>query len=225
MAQLPDSVWDKARACFLFHHMEAGRRDTLLATLDAPSRFSKGERIYSGAHFRRALGILLKGEAQVSRTGADGRRTVMNRLGPGQVFGVAALFGDDPSYVTDVEAAAECLVLFLPQETITRWVREEPPVAENYIRFLSGRIRFLNGRIASLTNGQADDRLRRFLIEHCGEDGEVALPRSMTELAGVLHIGRSSLYRSLEALEDEGFIRREGRHIFIEDIRRETDWI
>ena len=41
------------------------------------------------------------------------------------------------------------------------------------------------------------------------------IPVSMVELAQSLNIGRSSLYRSLDALEAEGWIRREGRDIHL----------
>ena len=53
--------------------------------------FQQGIR-YSCHAFRRALGLLLQGEAQVYRPGEDGRRVVMNRLTTGEVFGAAALF-------------------------------------------------------------------------------------------------------------------------------------
>ena len=42
------------------------------------------------------------------------------------------------------------------------------------------------------------------------------LPGSMVELAQTLNIARSSLYRSLDALEAAGKIRREGRKVFID---------
>ena len=99
-------------------------------------------------------------------------------------------------------------------------------VAENYIRFLTDRIRFLNRKITALTDGQSDDRLRRYLLEHGSETGEVELPGSMKELAQMLHMGRSSLYRSLDVLLAEKTVRREGRKLIIEDMQRlKADWI
>lgn len=55
----------------------------------------------------------------------------------------------------------------------------------------------------------------RYLLEHRQPDGLVNIPVSMVELAQSLNIGRSSLYRSLDALESEGWIHREGKSIRI----------
>ena len=66
---------------------------------------------------------------------------------------------------------------------------------------------------------KADERLTGYLLAHRGEDGQVTLPGSLLELAQSLNIGRSSLYRSLDALTQSGAIRRQGRRIYVDDPR------
>ncbi len=200
---------------FLLRGLTEEERDSLLEEAPLPIRFDKGESIYSSHSFRRALGLVLEGEAQVFRRDGEGHRVVMNHLDPGNIFGAAALFGEEDSYVTEIAALQATVVLFLAQDLVLSWMRKYFSVAENYMRFLTGRIRFLNEKIAGFTSGQADERLRRYLLENCREDGSVALPRSMSELAQMLNVGRSSLYRSLDSLAASGTIRREGRAIFI----------
>lgn len=163
---------------------------------------------------------MLQGEAQVWRAGEDGRRVVMNRLPAGSVFGAAALFGECEAYVTEISALRRCAVLFVSQQQASDWMRGHYAIAENYIRFLSGRIRFLNQKIAEFTDGQTEDRLVRYFLDHRSGDGRVILPGSLTELAQTLNIGRSSLYRSLDALTASGAVRREGRRIFVDDPAR-----
>lgn len=211
---------------FLFTGIPVGECEALMACLPPPREFSKGDGIYSCHDFQRALGVLLEGEAEVSRPCADGHRVVMNRLKAGGIFGAAALFGDCSDYVTEIRAATTCRVLFIPQDQMLELMKRDFRLAENYIRFLSGRVRFLNEKIASFTDGQTDDRLRRYLLQNSDESGRVALPRSMVELAQTLNMGRSSLYRSLDALEAAGLIRREGKKLFICDRQRLlADWI
>ena len=211
---------------FLFQGLQPAEIETLCETLPEPETFCKGSQVYSPLRFRRAMGILLSGELRVIQPGGHGGRVVMNRLMPGQVCGVAALFGECEEYVTEVLAAADSRMLFVSQEALTRLMRADFRVAENYIRFLSGRIRFLNHKIAALTDGQSDDRLRRYLAEHMDPSGEVELPGSMKELAQMLHMGRSSLYRSLDALLDGGVVRREGKRLLVVDMQRlKADWI
>lgn len=68
----------------------------------------------------------------------------MNRLGAGQIFGAAALFGETDAYVTEIEALRATRLLFISQARMSDYIARYPVVAENYIRFLSDRIRFLN---------------------------------------------------------------------------------
>ena len=211
--------WELLARVFLFQGLQTEEIQVLCEALPEPETFAKGSRVYAPLRFRRAMGIVLSGELQVVQPGGHGGRVVMNRLLP-------ALFGECEEYVTEVLAAVDSRVLFVSQEALTRLMREDFRVAENYIRFLSGRIRFLNHKIAALTDGQSDDRLRRYLAEHANPQGEVELPGSMKELAQMLHMGRSSLYRSLDALLSREIVRREGKRLVVVDMQRlKADWI
>lgn len=143
--------WELLARVFLFQGLQTEEIQVLCEALPEPETFAKGSRVYAPLRFRRAMGIVLSGELQVVQPGGHGGRVVMNRLLPGQVCGVAALFGECEEYVTEVLAAVDSRVLFVSQEALTRLMREDFRVAENYIRFLSGRIRFLNHKIAALT--------------------------------------------------------------------------
>lgn len=172
--------------------------------------FAKGETIYDADHMRRALACIVQGRARVMFG-----RVVMNDLYPGDVFGAAALYGTSEEYSSSVVVVSPCRVVFIPQETVSRWMSAVPRVGENYVRFLSDRIRFLNRRLSTLTAGHADGRLWQYLLAHQDADGMVIISGGMTALAERLDMGRSSLYRSLDALTDAGYIRREGKKIYI----------
>ncbi len=133
---------------------------------------------------------------------------VMRRLTAGEVFGAAALYGEVDAYVTDIVADTDATVLFLSQEELSVLFRRWPTTAENYIAFLSDRIRVLNQRIESFTAGSAEERLYGWLLSHRRADNVTVSPISMTELARTLDIGRSSLYRALDALEAAGKLVR-----------------
>ena len=172
--------------------------------------YHRGDVIYDSTLVQAALAVILSGEVCVYHG-----RVVMNVLRAGDVFGAAAIYGQDEPYASRVVADSACEVVFVPQETVSRWMASEPRIAENYIRFLSDRIRFLNRRLATLTAGQTDGKLWRYLLAYAGADGVVRLSGGMTELAKRLNMGRSSLYRSLDSLADAGRIVRDGREIRI----------
>ena len=178
-------------------------------------RFAKGSVIYSPASFSRALGIVLSGSVDVLRC-ESGRQVRLNRISSGESFGAAALYDDrDETYATTVVACEECVVLFIDGGRLSEMMKSDFILAENYIRFLSGRIRFLNRRVAGFTAGAVDRKLARYLLEHAPKDGVVSLPKNMTALSDALGVGRSSLYRSLDALCDAGVIERRGKEIVV----------
>lgn len=179
-------------------------------------RYDKGQIVYDRGHVRRSLALVLEGHLQVMHG-----RAATNDLRPGDVFGAAALYGREEPYTSTVLAASACRVLFLPQETVSAWMAAVPRVGENYVAFLSDRIRFLNRRLSTLTAGPADGKLWRYLLTHRQADGTVSLPGGMTGLAKRLDMGRSSLYRSLDALTAAGKITRQGKYIIV-NIKEDT---
>ena len=172
--------------------------------------FEKGAIVYDADHAQRALALVMEGHLRVCLG-----RVVMNDLHPGDVFGAAALFGPPEPYPSIVSALTACRVVLLSQETVSRWMAAVPRVGENYVRFLSDRIRFLNRRLSTLTAGQANGRLWRYLMAHMDADGLVTISGGMSALAERLDMGRSSLYRSLDVLLEAGRIRRNGKQIII----------
>ena len=114
-----------------------------------------------------------------------------------------------------------CSILFLSMEQMRQILLQNPVIAFNYIRFLSDRIQFLNRRIASFTAPNAEQTLLSFLRQQPQQRCEGV---SMVKLSEVLNIGRTSLYRVVQQLEQNGVIKREGRVIQLmeePDISRE----
>lgn len=181
-----------------------------------PVRFERGQTIYDRTRFRRSLGILLAGKAEVLKRSA-GHAVILNRLTAPGLFGAASLFVDGGEYVSEITALEPCTVLFVPQDLLTACMRRDFALVENYLCFLSERIRFLNGKIDSFTQSSAESRLAWYLLDISGQNEAFRLPVSLKNLANVLNLGRASLYRALEALTEAGLIERDGKRIRILD--------
>ena len=69
----------------------------------------------------------------------------------------------------------------------------------------------MNDRIAALTAGDAQQKLAVYLLNSGGAEC------SMTELSQSLNIGRASLYRALEEMENRGLILRGKKSVSILD--------
>lgn len=195
------------RQHFLFQEAPGPLEEVL--TLPGHS-FGRHELICGPDTARHALGLVLEGRAQA--VAADREQTVLSAFGPGDCFGAAALFGGG-GYVSCIRAETACRVLLLEEERLRRWFSTCPQMAVNYVTFLSGRVRFLNGKIAILAQDSARQRLYRWLRANCDGAGRLPEKLSMTRLAGTLSMGRTSLYRALEELEQAGLIVRSGKRI------------
>ena len=172
--------------------------------------YLKDDTIYYTSDFKSAAGIILSGKVSVYKT-IGKRRTLLNILKEGEIFGVASMFGKVESYVTTIVAAETTEVVFLTHDVCKRLVRSEPDFAVAYISFLSDKIRYLNDKISSYTAPSAAAKLAGYLLR------ENRPKLSMTQLASALNIGRASLYRELDELENAGIIKKDGQTITVLD--------
>lgn len=190
-----------------------GDEDLIRAVVAEPQAaledFEAGQILYHPDHFRRCLGILLSGQVQVTNGGLS-----VSVLGPGELFGAAALYNDEARYAATLTARTPVRALLLPQELVDSLLELRPLIRRNYLRYLSGRIRFLSGRLQSLAQPGAEGKLARYLMASAGQ-GPLCCPA--TDLAKRLGVSRATLYRAFEALEGSGLIRREGKLIYVPD--------
>ena len=197
---------------FLFHGLSEEQLQEADRYLSPPVLYKKGDLIYDTHNFQKALGIVISGNITVCPPQGNGQPLILNRLHVGDVFGAAALFDATASdYVTELTAATAVSVRYISQEKMIELLTAFPRITQNYIVFLTGRIRFLNRKFAALTGGNAMRRLYEYCLSHQSDDGIIRFPASMTELAHVLNMGRSSLYRALDTLIDEGIVSKSGK--------------
>ena len=170
-------------------------------------RFDPGV-VYSPWHFRRSLAVVLSGQLQVTK-GA----LAVSVLGPGDLFGAAALYSDEPEFASTVTAKGPSRCLMLEQPLVDRLLAEQGQIRENYLRYLTGRIRFLSGRLQALAQPGAEGKLARYLLA----SGTGELTCSATQLSQRLGLSCASLYRAFAALEENGLITRRGKTITVAD--------
>ena len=189
--------------CFLFSGLSEAEILEAIANLQPPITAHKGEELYRTG----LIGIILSGSAKVCRMGDTGSAVTIRSMSAGEVFGVASVFGQWKQGKSSVIAKTECVCLYASEDELKSIFEKHPTVAVNYISFLSDRIRFLNRRIDAFSAGSAVQKLYEYLVSQA-VDGVVALDFGLAELSRRLKMGRSSLYRSLEVLEQSGLVIR-----------------
>ena len=196
-------------ACPLFQKVEGGWLRSLAELEGAGlTRFGPGQVVYDPRHFRRSLGVVLSGQLQVAKGSL-----AVSVLGPGDLFGAAALYSDEPEFAATITAKGASRCLMLEQRLVDRLLAEQGQIRENYLRYLTGRVRFLSGRLQALAQPGVEGKLARYLL--AGGAGELTCPA--TQLCRRLGVSRASLYRAFAALEDSGLITRKGKTITVLD--------
>lgn len=161
------------------------------------------------------IAVIVTGAAQVY-SGGENEKALMRTLNKGDIFGVANLYGNDAPFPTRIITAKSSTILFIDGEAFKKFIENDSTATKNYIAFLSGRIVFLNQKLATLTAGSTEKKLAVYILDHI-VDGQLVMPCSFCELAKTLNIGRASLYRDIETLENNGMIKRNGKTFTVTD--------
>ena len=175
----------------------------------------KGETVMGENIFRRCLVLIIKGKASVIKTGLDGRKTIINSLSEGDVFGMASLFYEQEEFPSEIIAEKGLRLAVLSKECIEKSILQNPDFAKAYITLLSEKIHFLNRKIAAFSESDASEKLFRWILSTAGEKEEFELPCSISKLSSMLGIGRASVYRAFETLEEKKKIHKTGKKIVI----------
>lgn len=150
--------------------------------------------------------------------GAGGK--VLRLVGPGETFGEAVLFLEQPLPV-DVTALCDTLVVVLPGEPLLALLERDPRFARALLASLCQRLHALVADFESATAHGARERLAAYL-EALAEPGALAveLPAPKAVVAARLGVAKETLSRLLRQFSKEGLISVAGRCITLLDRER-----
>ncbi len=194
--------------CFLFKDVDS-KNFCKNEGYFAFKEFSKGDKVFSE---NKELSIIVNGVADIYQG-----NVLLNSISASEAFGVTLPFSDE-MLITEIIAHTNLIIATISYNNLMALFREFPQITTNYINFLSDRIVFLNKRIHIMTNNDLSSRLLDFLL-NASKDGVVEIKEGYTKLASRLNITRPSLYRIFNELELEGVIKREGKMIFMLDLK------
>lgn len=205
---------------------------SLRALLDQHGRstaFEDGATIYAAGAEDTTMMLILAGRVEISRNTADGRRSILTHLGPGDVLGeLAALDGGPRS--ADAFAVTPVRGRVLTRDRVLGLLREAPDAALDTIGLLCKRLRDTSGMYTAHMLADGRTRLARLLLrlaEKWGEtlpDGRLQMAErfSQSELGDLVGLTRESVNRNMRDWEQAGLIERRGRGMILCDPARLT---
>jgi CRP-like cAMP-binding protein len=105
------------------------------------SRFGKGTTIFAAGDRAEAMYVVIEGEIELAIHGK-----VVEKLGPGGVFGEMALIDQTPRTST-ATASTDCRLAVIPEKRFLFMVQETPNFALQIMRVISERLRRMDERL------------------------------------------------------------------------------
>ncbi len=179
-------------------------------------KYKKDTTILSNVANTTKVGVILSGSAEVIRYNFNGSRTIIERLGEGDIFGyISARYSEDLYVISTSETE---IVLFDYDRMINRCKKNceyHNHLLDNMLQILSEKLKEYNERIEVLTKKTIREKLLAYFntLSKKQISSVIYLPFSLTDLADYLSIDRSAMMRELKNLREDGVIETKGKRI------------
>lgn len=204
---------------FLFSSLPIDKLESAISECEPELRvYQRHEMIYTPENYEKEIGFIFSGECEIIRRNNDGSDVVLNKLKPGNSFGILAVLSDEDEFPTVVSARVNSEVLFIKKTKLIRLIRHYPTVAMNVINFLTEKVKFLNKKIATFSSESVEEKMRRFIYDECEKIGATEFSLNCKKCSEAISAGRASVYRGINALQKSGIIKYENKKIIILDL-------
>lgn len=194
-----------------------------LRTQLRPASFPLGHIVFREGDAGDQLYIITAGKVKIGRMSPYGKEGLIAVLGPADMFGELALFDPGPrtSTVTTLTAVT---ALTMDRDALHYWISERPEIAEQLLRVLARRLRRTNNSLSDLIFTDVPGRVAKLLLDLASRFGEreneaLRINHELTqeEVAQLVGSTRESVNKALSNFAARGWIRQQGRTIFIYD--------
>ena len=201
------------KTCPLFSGIGEDNLAALLPCLTAtPKSCAKDDFVFLAGERAGAMGIVLSGVLHIVQEDFWGRRAILARLPPGELFGEAFACAGLERLPVSVLAAEAAEILLLDYGKIiapcARNCSFHARIINNMLRILARKNVMLVQKIEHLTRRSTREKLLSYLSAEARRQGKAAfdIPFDRQQLADYLAVDRSALSKELGKMRDEGLI-------------------
>ena len=180
--------------------------------------FHPREIIFAEDSHIKEIGVIITGEALISKTDIYGNENIILHLKEADSFGEAiALAQNEPSRVNVIAKSQTVIAFFDINQFITgcqMFCSYHQKINENLLQVLAKKLIELHKKVDTLSKRSIRDKLLEY-IHYCPklEKNVALIPFSRQELANYLNVDRSALSREMKTMVDEKIIKVEGKKI------------
>ena len=202
----------------LFRGLSREMREKLVR-ISVKKSFAKGKEIFSQGEEARGFYLVLSGRVKVYKLSFQGRRQILNIVGPGEPVGEVAVF-QGVSYPAYAQALEDSLLLYFPRRAFVELIKENPSLALGMLAVLSRRLRRLTGLVEELSLKEVPSRLAAYILRLSRKgEREAVLKVTKGQLAEMLGTSPETLSRALARLSSQGLVEVKGSRVRILDIQ------
>ena len=164
------------------------------------------------------LFLLKRGRVQLYRISPNGKKLVVETLGPGAIFGEMSMVGQG-MHNTFAEAVDDCLLCVMSRADVERLMREKPMVAFRFVEALGDRLSSLESRLEEIAFKSIPARLASLLLRLADEQGENGMVSGYThqDLGEMLGTYRETVTQTLNDFKSDGLVEISRKRIQIMD--------
>ena len=183
------------------------------------ARFEAGRTICVYGECRGEVGVLLRGRAELVRFDQEGKRTILEQLESGGVFGEELTFVPALGDCVEVVSGGDCEVLFMEYAHIMKRCENacahHSKLVRNMFRLVAEQVRRLSCRVEVLSRRSIREKLQcYFRLCRLEADSDVfQIPFTLSALADYISTDRSAMMRELKKMREEGLVAIEGRRV------------
>jgi CRP-like cAMP-binding protein len=177
----------------------------------------KGKILYMPEDTSEVLFLLKEGRVQLYRISPDGKKLVIETIGPGSIFGEMALIGQG-MHNTFAEAVEPCVLLVMSRDDVERLLVTKPMVAVRIFEVLGRRLREAESRLEEIAFKGIPSRLASLLLQLAGEQGGDSITGlTHQDLGEQIGTYRETTTQTLNSFKVEGLIEIGRKRITILD--------
>ena len=192
------------------------REEELIRVLDCfgarPQKYEKGDAILNEGDKVRWIGVVIAGTVQIEQTDYYGFRSIMDRLGSGDIFAEAfacAGIGEMPVDVTAAEATEVLLIdAARMMQPCSQHCGFHQQMIRNLLKVVAVKNLGLRQKMEITSKRSTREKLMAYLLVQAKKHGRDTfdIPFDRQELADYLEVDRSGLSAEISKLRKEGKI-------------------
>ena len=199
------------RQTALFAGMADSEIEAAAARLNMRTQtYERGKTVYHSDQFIHAISILAVGQLMIQKDDYWGNRSVVNRIGVGEVFGEAFAMQEDEPFIHDVIALEDSVVLSFGPEHLFAPDADKltKRLVQNLLCSMAAKNRMLAQKIDSMAHRTTREKLTDYLSAQSQRAGSAhfSIPFNRQQLADYLGVDRSAMCTELGKMRDEGLL-------------------